>query len=142
MNNFAVRLLIACGLVLYLYSSGNLLEVAVPYSGPLTKLHEEAAKMDRKDREALGEGLIAAGEMLAADRLGLVSTTEEAQRYVKAVLEFDYLGLGKPTVKYPLVSAAVESELKKATGEDTAQMTPELRRSISAALLESGKAVR
>jgi hypothetical protein len=80
--------------------------------------------------------------MLAADQLGLVSTTEELQRYIKAVTEFDYLGMGKPTSKYPAVAKAFQDELTKAVGTAVAPVTPALRSSVAAALTEAGKAVR
>jgi hypothetical protein len=71
-----------------------------------------------------------------------VSTTEELQRYIKAVTEFDYIGVGKPTAKYPAVASAIQSELTKVIGTDVAPVTPAMRSAVSAALTEAGKAVR
>jgi hypothetical protein len=113
-----------------------------PYTGSMTALHDAAKAMDPKDREALSEAIAASGEMLKADQQGLVSTTEELQRYVKAVVEFDYLGVGKPTAKYPAVAKAFQDELVKAIGNDVAPVTPTLRSSVASALTEAGKAVK
>jgi hypothetical protein len=98
--------------------------------------------MDPKDRAVFAEAMAAAGEMLAADSLGMVSTTEELQRYIKAVTEFDYVGIGKPTTKYPAVAKAFQAELVKAIGTDVAQVTPAIRSAVAAALAESSKATR
>jgi hypothetical protein len=113
-----------------------------PYAGPLTALHSAAGSMDAHDRLVLGEALEAAGEMLDADKLGLVATTEELQRYIKAATEFEYQGLGKPTKKYPEVAKAIQAELLKAIGSDVAPVTSSMRRDVSAALVEAGKAIR
>jgi hypothetical protein len=80
--------------------------------------------------------------MLAGDSLGLVSTTEELQRYIKAVTEFDYVGIGKPTQKYPAVAKAFQAELVKAIGTEVTQVTPAIRSAVVAAMAESSKATR
>ena len=113
-----------------------------PYTGPLTALHAAAGSMDAHDRLVLGEALEAAGEMLEADKLGLVATTEELQRFTRAALEFEYQGLGKPTKKYPEVAKAIQAELSKAIGSDVAPVTSSMRRDVAAALVEAGKAIR
>ena len=146
MNSNVVRLAIA-GFLVYLAMSGKLPGIPAgpssgPYAGPLTALHAAAGSMDAGDRAVLAEALEAAGEMLEADKLGLVSTTEELQRYTRAIVEFDYLGLGKPATKYPAVAKAIQDELSKAIGSDVAPVTSAMRREVAAALVEAGKAVR
>ena len=94
--------------------------------------------MEAHDRLVLGEALGAAGEMLEADKLGLVATTEELQRFTRAALEFEYQGLGKPTKKYPEVAKAIQAELSKAIGSDVAPVTSSMRREVAAALVGQG----
>ena len=148
MNATTVRMILAAGIVWYALTGGKIpggvpgVVPSGPYTGPLTELHTAAATMDPKDRAVLAEAMAAAGEMLAADQLGLVSTTEELQRYIKAVTEFDYLGVGKPTQKYPAVAKAFQDELTKVIGSDVAPVTPAMRSAVAAALAEAGKAVR
>ena len=144
MNGDLIRYGLAAAVLWYVFAG----PVAVPtgpasgpYVGTMTALHTAAASMEAKDREVLSEALDAAGEMLLADKLGLVSTTEELQRYVKAVTEFDYVS-HNPSRKYPTVAAAVQSELTKAIGSDVTQVTDAMRQQVSAALTEAGKAVR
>lgn len=112
------------------------------YSGRLSELHAAAAAMAPADRKALADALDAAGEMLQADKLGLVATTEELQRYIKATTEFSYLGVAKPTEKYPAVARAVQAALDAAIGTDVAPVTAGKRAEVVAALVEAGKAVR
>jgi hypothetical protein len=112
------------------------------YVGPMSALHTAASSMPAREREVLSEALAAAGEMLAGDVQGLVANTEGLQRYIKAVTEFDYIGIGKPTAKYPGVASALQSELSKVIGSDVAPVTASIRSSVSAALTEAGKAVR
>jgi hypothetical protein len=149
MNSNTIRMIIGAGIVWYALTGGSLPGVSVPgvapsgpYTGPLTALHDAAKSMDPKDRAALAEATTAAGDMLAADQLGLISTTEEMQRFCKAVLEFDYLGMGKPTTKYPAVAKAIQDELSKSIGTDVAPVTPAIRSTVAAALSEAGKALR
>jgi hypothetical protein len=139
------RAAVAAAVLWYVFGGGAGLQpgpASGPYAGPMAGLHSAAAAMQQQDRAVLAEALAAAGEMLAADVQGLVSTTEELQRYVKAVTEFDYLGLGKPTAKYPAVASAIQTELARAIGPDVAPVTPAMRSAVAAALTEAGKAVR
>ena len=148
MNATTVRMILAAGIVWYALTGGKIpggvpgVVPSGPYTGPLTELHTAAATMDPKDRAVLAEAMAAAGEMLAGDSLGLVSTTEELQRYIKAVTEFDYVGIGKPTQKYPSVAKAFQAELVKAIGTEVTQVTPAIRSAVVAALAESSKATR
>ena len=143
-----VRYIAAAAVLYFALTGGKLPSIGPaespsgPYTGPLTALHAAAVSMEAHDRLVLGEALGAAGEMLEADKLGLVSTTEELQRFIKAVTEFDYVGLGKPTAKYPAVAKAIQDELSKAIGSDVAPVTSSMRREVAAALVEAGKAVR
>ena len=146
MNGSTIRLIAAAAIVWYALSGGmpsvGPVAPSGPYTGSMTALHDAAKTMDPKDRAVLAEAIGAAGDMLAADQLGLVSTTEELQRYVKAVTEFDYLGVGKPTTKYPAVAKAFQAELTKVIGSDVAPVTPAVRSAVAAALAESSKATR
>jgi hypothetical protein len=147
--NPTVRMILAAGIVWYALTGGKIPGVSPagggssgPYTGPLSALHSAASGMEARDRAVLSEAMAAAGEMLEADRLGLVTTTEELQRYIRAVTEFDYIGIGKPTQKYPNVAKAFQAELEKAIGTDVAQVTPAIRSAVVAALAEASKAVR
>ena len=149
MNSNTIRMIVCAGIVWYALTGGKLPGGGVPgvapsgpYTGSMTALHTAAATMDPKDRAVLAEAMAAAGEMLAADSLGLVSTTEEAQRYIKAVTSFDYVGIGKPTTKYPAVAKAFQDELTKVIGSDVAPVTPAMRSAVAAALAEASKATR
>ena len=149
MNSNTIRIIVGAGIVWYALTGGKLPGLpsgpaapSGPYTGTMGALHTAAATMDPKDRAVLSESITASGEMLAADQLGLVSTTEELQRYIKAVTEFDYLGVGKPTQKYPAVAKAFQDELTKAIGSDVAPVTAAMRSTVAAALAEAGKAVR
>ena len=149
MNSNTIRMIIGAGIVWYALTGGKIPGGGVPgvvpsgpYTGPLTELHTAAATMDPKDRAVLAEAMAAAGEMLAGDSLGLVSTTEELQRYIKAVTEFDYVGIGKPTQKYPAVAKAFQAELVKAIGTEVTQVTPAIRSAVVAAMAEASKATR
>jgi hypothetical protein len=146
MNATTVRMILAAGIVWYALTGGAIPTVGVvshgPYTGPLTELHTAASLMASHDRAVLSEAMEAAGEMLAGDTLGLVSTTEELQRYIRAVTEFDYVGIGKPTQKYPAVAKAFQAELTKAIGTDVTQVTPAIRSAVAAALAESSRATR
>jgi hypothetical protein len=139
----SLRMLVAAAIVLWVFGGGiRSASVAAPYAGPMSRVHDASRSMAAGDRAALSETLQAAGEMLAADRVGMVSTTEELQRYVKAATEFDYLALGTPNTKYPAVAEAIQAELAKAAGTDVAKLTPAMRDAAVAAMVEAGKAVR
>lgn len=149
MDNNTMRLLLLGGIVWYVLSgAGGITSVlngqsqSAVYSGRLTELHSASRSMDPKDRAALSEALTAAGSMLAADRKGLVGTTSELQRYILAVTEFDYLGLGTPKSKYPSVASAIERELSAAYGKDETQVTADMRSRVSEAMAEAGRALR
>lgn len=149
MDNNTVRLLLVAGAVWYALSGaggvGSILNgqaQSAAYSGRLTDLHSASRSMDPKDRAALSEALTAAGSMLAADRKGLVGTTSELQRYILAVTEFDYLGLGTPKSKYPAVASAIERELSAAYGKDETQVTADMRSRVSEVMAEAGRALR
>jgi hypothetical protein len=144
-NNDLVRYGLAAAVLWYVFAGPAAVPTGPssgPYTGTMSALHTAAASMEPHDKAVLSEALSASGEMLAGDVQGLVSTTEELQRYIKAVTEFDYIGIGKPTAKYPAVASAVQSELTKVIGTDVAPVTPAMRSAVSAALTEAGKAVR
>lgn len=143
MNDGIIRLLMVAGLLWFVFQGtpGVVPAVSSRYEGPMTSLHSAATSMEAKDRAVLAEALTAAGQMLTADRLNMVSTTEELQRYVKAVTEFDYVS-HNPARKYPAVAAAITQELDRVIGKDVAPVTEAMRQSVAAALTEAGKAIR
>ena len=143
MNDGMIRLLMVAGLLWFVFQGTPGVGPAVSsrYEGPMGSLHSAAASMEPKDRTILAEALTAAGQMLTADRLKLVSTTEELQRYVKAVTEFDYVS-HNPARKYPAVAAAITQELDRVIGKEVAPVTEAMRQSVAAALTEAGKATR
>jgi hypothetical protein len=142
-NGDLIRYAVAAAVLWYVFAGPAAVTPgpAGPYTGSMSSLHTAAASMEAKDREVLSEALDAAGEMLLADKLGLVNTTEELQRYVKAVTEFDYVS-HNPSRKYPAVAAAINQEIMKAMGRDVTQVTDAMRQQVSSALIEAGKAVR
>lgn len=147
MNPATLRLA-GAALLVYVALQGNLGGLVAgggvggPYAGRLADVHAAAASMAAADRKALSEAMEAAGEMLLADKLGLVATTEELQRYVKAATEFSYLGVGKPTEKYPAVARAIQAALDAAIGTEVAPVNATKRAEVAAVLSEAGKAVR
>lgn len=147
MDNNTIRFLLLAGICWYAFSGGagpllNGQAQSGPYTGKLTELHSASRSMDPKDRAVLSEALSAAGSMLAADQKGLVGTTSDLQKYILAVTEFDYLGIGKPTTKYPAVAAAIEKELVAAYGKDQANITPDIRSRVADVMAEAGRALR
>ena len=141
-----VRLAVAAGVIWYAlgmpgFQNGGGGGV-VPYSGGATAVHTAARSMPAADRATLSAALIAAGDALAADSLGMVGTTETAQKFVKAVLEFSYAGMGKPAAKYPEVAAAIQKELEATFGTDIATIDAAKRSAISEKLRTVGAAVK
>ena len=114
----------------------------VPYAGTLTALHTASRSMESKDRASLSEALAAGGEMLTADSRGLVDTTEAAQRYVAAILEFSYNGLGKPTQRYPAVADGISAEAKRVVGDTAGSFDAAGRSSLAESLKEMARAIR
>jgi hypothetical protein len=114
----------------------------VPYAGTLSALHAASRSMDAADRASLSEALTAAGEMLRADSRGLVDTTEAAQRYVSAVLEFSYNGLGQPKQRYPAVADAISAEMLRVVGDTAGAFDAAGRARLAESLAEAGRATR
>jgi len=98
--------------------------------------------MESKDRASLSEALSAAGDMLRADSRGLVDTTEAAQRYVSAVLEFSYNGLGQPKQRYPAVADAISAEMLRVVGDVSGPFDAAGRARLAEALAEAGRATK
>lgn len=143
MDSNTIRLLLVAGAVWFaLYGDKGSPARQVQYAGRLSSLHSEARSMQPEDRAVLAEALDAASSMLAADKKNLVGTTQELQRYIQAVTEFDYLGVGKPTEKYPRVAELIQAELVAAYGRDEAQVTPETKAKVVEAMAEAGRALR
>ena len=110
------------------------------YAGKLSALHAAADGMEGRDRAGLSEALDAGAAMLERDAAGLVTTTAQAERFVRGVLGFGYTAFA--VKKYPAVAAAVQAELEKATGADDVRMTPEIRSRVVESLRESAAAIR
>lgn len=116
--------------------------LSAPYAGPMGSLHSASRSMAPKDREELSAALAAGGDALAADSRGLVSTTAAAQRYVAALLEFSYNGMGKPSSKYPAVAEALSAEMRKTVGEVDQSLDAAGRARLAEALREAGRAAK
>lgn len=145
MNEQSVRL-VAAAVVLWAVFGGGVGPVLPPssstYSGPMAELHASSRSMAAADRAALSAALAAGGDALSADTRGLVSTTEAAQRYVAAVLEFSYNGLGRPSAKYPAVADALSNEMRKVVGDDSKALDAAGRSRLAEAFRESSRALR
>lgn len=141
-----VRIAIAAGVVWYALGMPGYQPAGGggvgPYVGGATAVHSASRSMPAGDRATLSAALIAAGDALAADSLGMVGTTETAQKFVKAVLEFSYAGMGKPAAKYPEVAAAIQRELEATFGTDIATVDAAKRSAISEKLRTVGAAVK
>ena len=141
-----VRIAIAAGVVWYALGMPGYQPAGGggvgPYAGGSTAVHSASRSMPAGDRATLSAALIAAGDALAADSLGMVGTTETAQKFVKAVLEFSYVGMGKPAAKYPEVAAAIQRELEATFGTDIATIDAAKRSAISEKLRTVGAAVQ
>jgi hypothetical protein len=145
MNDYKNLRILAVALCLGVAVAGGVQTLPRPaaeYSGPMKAVNEAAAAMLPSDRAVLAEAFLASSEMLASDSLGIVSNTEEFQRYVQACLEFSYIGVGEPSKKYPAVAKAILAELKKTAGDEVTPLTPEGRGTAAAALAAVASAVR
>lgn len=145
MNSTAVRLALAAAALWLVFSGGGGGGggvAVVPYSGSMTGLHQASREMPAPDRAALSGALDAASKMLAADSKGLVGTTPAVQKFITAVIEFDYVGVGKPSAKYPNAASALQSEMQKALGTDIAPVDAAVRSRMVSALTEAASAVR
>jgi hypothetical protein len=144
-NNDLVRYGLAAAVLWYVFAgpaAGPVVPASGPYTGTMSALHTAAASMDGKDRKSLADAVSTAGEILKADTRGLLDTTEEAQRYVAAVLEFSYNGLGQPKQRYPAVADAISAEAKKIVGETSGTFDAAGRAKLSDALAEMGRALK
>lgn len=141
-----VRLLLAGGVVWYALGmpgvGGGGLAPSAPYTGRLTAVHSAASAMSSADRATLSAAMRAAGDALAADSRGLVNTTEAAQRFFVAVLEFSYVGMGKPQAKYPAVAKALADEMEAAVGTEVAALDAAGRQKLVDAFHEAAEALK
>jgi len=143
MNQTMIRLALAAGIVWFaLQGNPGGSPVSGPYSGSLTSLHQAAQGMESKDRSAMADGFKAGADMVAADTRGLIKTTEIAQTFLLALLEFNYNGTAKPSKKYPSVASEVERVFKAALGDDIKAMTDSDRAKLADSLREMSKALR
>lgn len=144
--NQPMRIAIAAGIVWYALGmpgvGGKAPLVPSNYSGRLSSLHVAAGGMDPADRATMAGALAAAGNALAADTRGLVGTTEAAQRFYVAVLEFGYAGMGSPKQKYPAVASALSAEFERVVGKDVAAMDAAKRAELAETFKEAAAAVR
>ena len=142
-----VRLALAAGIVWYAMGmpgvgGGGLVSPLSPYAGPLAAVHSAGAAMSPADRATLSAAMTAAGDALAADSRGLVDTTEEAQEFFVAVLEFSYVGMGKPSAKYPEVAKAISAEMERVVGTEVASIDAAKRQELVNAFHEAGRALK
>lgn len=144
MNSTAIRLALAAAALWLVLGGGggSVVPSVAPYSGSMTNLHQASREMPAADRAALSGALDAAGKMLASDSKGLVATTAAMQKFVTAVLEFDYVGVGKPSAKYPSAASALQSEMQRALGSDVGPVDSAVRSRMVSALTEAALAVR
>jgi hypothetical protein len=116
--------------------------IVEPYTGSMTGLHQTSRSMAPEDREVLADAFDAGGDMVNADGRGLIKTTEKAQDFVVALLEFDFNGIYKPTQRYPSLADAVQGELEKCLGDEIKPMDASDRSRFAACLDEMGRALR
>lgn len=117
-------------------------EVVEKYDGYLTDLHDISREMDEADRENMSGGFLAGGEMVDADKKGVISDTQKAQDYVVALLTFDYQGSRPPKQSYPEVSEEIGELLEKELGDDLEPLSDREKDSFANLLKEIGRAVR
>jgi hypothetical protein len=106
----------------------------------MTELHAAAATMDPKDRAVRSEALAASGEMIAADRAGLLTSTESLQKAARGSLAFGYSTF--TATKYPAVASLIQADLEKAIGSDVVAVTPDVRGKVSGVLSEAARALK
>jgi len=137
------RLCIA-GLLLYFALNGKpegiKLPLQQPYTGSLTKLHQEAAKMEAIDRQGLSEALSEASKMLASDQLGLVKKTDELQSFCLGAISYGYTTFA--VKKYPDVAALIKAEIIKTVGTKSQTVTDDLRDKTVELLAEFSRAIK
>lgn len=142
MNPQSLRL-VAAAVILWAVFGGGIPSGpsgSAPYAGPMAAVHSASRGMTPADRAAFSEALSAGGDALAADTRGLVSSTAAAQRYVAALLEFSYNGMGKPSAKYPAVADALSAEMRKAVGDTDQALDAVGRGRLAEALREAARA--
>ena len=146
MNPTTIRMILAAGIVWYALG-GQIPGVSVPgvapsgpYTGSMTALHTAAASMDPKDRAVLSEALAASGEMISADRAGLLTSTEALQKAARGSIAFGYSTF--TVTKYPAVASLIQADLEKAIGSEVAAVTPEIRGKVAGVLSEAARALK
>lgn len=143
MNRDTLRAIVVVGALWVAFASPTMPGVSVPpYAGGMSGLHTAAASMAPGDRAALSSALAAAADAVAADTRGMIDTTEKAQRVVFAVLEFSYVGMGKPSAKYPAVAEALSTEMRRVVGDTAGPFDATGRGRLAAAFREAAGAVR
>ena len=143
--NQPVRMAVAAAIVWYALGMPGYQPAgggAAPYVGGATAAHTASRAMPSGDRATLSAALSAAGDALAADSLGMVADTLTAQKFVKSVLEFSYVGMGKPAAKYPAVASAIQQELEAVFGSEVSAIDAGKRSAIASKLQTLGAAVR
>jgi hypothetical protein len=145
--SFVIRIVLALGLAAYALGltdggGGSKPAPSGPYEGQMTSLHDVSRSMADMDKAVMSEAFSTGGDMLAADKKGLVDTTEVAQDFVFGILSFSYNGVGQPVEKYPAVADAIEAELRKVYGDEITSLSPSQKDEIVRTLKEIAKAVR
>jgi len=144
MSSSMFRLLISVAIILYALGiiPGNLPQPSPPYRGPYTALHSASRSMDRGDREALSEAFASGSRMLSNDKMDLIDKTDEAQRFVWGILEFDYQSIGQPKSSYPNVADAIEDIVSKQVGSESKSFSAADKRKLADALDDISEAIK
>lgn len=115
--------------------------VVEPYKGTYTGLHSASRSMSDEDRAIMSAAFLAAGEMVAADRKGLLNKTTKIQDFVIATLEFNYNGSRSTNESYPAVSSEVEKILVDTVGDEVRSADASDRNKLEQMFREMSKAV-
>lgn len=140
-----LRMIVAAGILVYAFGGLGSLNPSAPvepYTGSLRELHQASREMSKEDRASLSEALDKAADALSADSRNIVDTTGKAQDFFLAVLEFSYVGMGKPTAKYPSVASGVSEAMKAAVGDEDKALDAAAKAEVIRALREVSKATR
>ena len=112
-----------------------------PYAGTYSGLHSASRSMTETDRAIMSAAFLAAGEMVASDRKGLLDKTTKIQDFVVATLEFNYNGSRSTNETYPAVSSEVEKILGQTIGDEVRSADASDRSKLEQMFREMSKAV-
>ena len=146
-----IRVAIVLGIVGYIITGGEPsgpikpkpepAPVVEPYKGTYTGLHSASRSMSDSDRAIMSAAFLAAGEMVAADKKGLLDKTTKIQDFVIATLEFNYNGSRSTNESYPAVSKEVEKILLDTVGDEVRSADASDRSKLEQMFREMSKAV-